>query len=108
MVVGSMLVGDVPAPDAPEQAVVDYLADSGAHTRNIIGACLWIVGAFAFLWFLTRRRSDLRRVEGGTGPSPTWPSVAAWPSPQSGWSQRPSSRRSCRSFPPCPLATSTS
>jgi hypothetical protein len=67
MVVGSMLVGDVPGPDAPEQEIAGYLAASGTHTRNIIGAYLWVVGALAFLWFLTRLRSDLRRAEGGTG-----------------------------------------
>jgi hypothetical protein len=67
MVAGSILVGDVPGADAPEQEIADYLADSGTHTRNIIGAYMWVVGALAFLWFLTRLRSDLRRAEGGTG-----------------------------------------
>jgi hypothetical protein len=67
MVVGSMLVGDVPDPNAPPQQIADYLADSGNHMRNIIGAYLWMVGALMFLWFLTRLRSDLRRAEGGTG-----------------------------------------
>jgi hypothetical protein len=45
MVVGSMLVGDVPDPNAPPQQIADYLADSGNHMRNIIGAYLWMVGA---------------------------------------------------------------
>jgi hypothetical protein len=67
MVVGSSLVGDVPAPDAPEQEIASYFADGDNHMRNIIGAYLWIVGALAFLWFLTRLRSDLRSAEGGTG-----------------------------------------
>jgi hypothetical protein len=67
MVVGSMLVGDVPGPNAPEQEIANYLADSANHTRNIIGAYLWAVGAVAFLWFFTRLRSDLRTAEGGTG-----------------------------------------
>jgi hypothetical protein len=67
MVVGSSLVGDVPAPDAPEQEIAGYLADSDNHIRNIIGAYLWVIGALAFLWFLTRLRTDLRRAEGGTG-----------------------------------------
>jgi hypothetical protein len=67
MVVGSFLVGDVPGADAPEQEIADYLADSDNHTRNIIGAYLWVAGALVFLWFLTRLRSDLRRAEGGTG-----------------------------------------
>jgi hypothetical protein len=67
MVVGSIFVLDVPGPDAPEREIADYLADSDNHMRNIIGAYLWVVGALAFLWFLTRLRSDLRRAEGGTG-----------------------------------------
>jgi hypothetical protein len=67
MVVGSFLVGDVPDPDAAEREIADYLADSDNHTRNLIGAYLWVVGALAFLWFLTGLRGDLRRAEGGTG-----------------------------------------
>jgi hypothetical protein len=67
MVTGSFFVLDVPAAAAPAQEIADYLADSGTHTRNIIGAYIWVVGALAFLWFLTRLRSDLRRAEGGTG-----------------------------------------
>jgi hypothetical protein len=67
MVVGSMLISDVPAPDATAQQIADYLADSGNHTRNIIGAYLWVIGALAFLWFLVRLRDDIRRAEGGTG-----------------------------------------
>jgi hypothetical protein len=67
MVVGSMLIGDVPAPDATGQQIVDYLADSGNHTRNIVGAYLWVIGALAFLWFLVRLHHDIRRAEGGTG-----------------------------------------
>jgi hypothetical protein len=65
MVSGSFLVSDVPKADAPQQEIADYLADGGNHTRNIIGAYLWVIGALAFLWFLTRLRSDLRRAEGG-------------------------------------------
>src|SRR5262245_11515357 len=67
MVVGSMLVGEVPAPDAPHQEIVDYLADSHAHHHNIIGAYLWVIGALMFLWFLVRLQSDLRKAEGGAG-----------------------------------------
>src|SRR5262245_7847350 len=67
MIVGSMLVGDVPRPDASAHEIAGYLADSGRQMRNIIGAYLWTVGALAFLWFLTRLRNDLRRAEGGTG-----------------------------------------
>jgi hypothetical protein len=67
MVVGSMLVGDVPSPNAPQQRVVDYLADGANQTRNIIGAYLWVIGALVFLLFLMRLRNDLRRAEGGTG-----------------------------------------
>src|SRR5262245_24385038 len=65
MVVGSKLISDVPTPDATDQEITKYLADGAAHTHNIIGAYLWVLGALAFLWFLTRLRSDLRRAEGG-------------------------------------------
>ena len=67
MVVGSMLVGDIPAPDAPRQEIADYLADSGTHTRNLIGGYLWVIGALAVLWFLVLLRNDIRKAEGGTG-----------------------------------------
>jgi hypothetical protein len=67
MVVGSMLVSDVPAPDASGQEIAGYLADSDRQIRNIVGAYLWVVGALAFIWFLVRLRNDLRRAEGGTG-----------------------------------------
>jgi hypothetical protein len=67
MVVGSMLVGDVPGAHASEREIAEYLGDSANHTRNIVGAYIWGVGAIAFLWFLTRLRSELRRAEGGTG-----------------------------------------
>src|SRR4029453_4204821 len=67
MVVGTTFVADVPDPDAPQQQLASYLADSGNHTRNIVGAYLWVVGALAFLWFVTGLRSVLRGAEGGTG-----------------------------------------
>ena len=67
MVVGSMLVGDIPKPDASRGEITRYLADADNHVRNIAGAYLWVVGALMFLWFLTRLRNDLRRAEGGTG-----------------------------------------
>jgi Domain of unknown function (DUF4386) len=67
MVVGSMLVGSVPDPNAAEQEVAGYLADDSAQMRTIVGAYLWVIGALAFLWFLTRLRSDLSRAEGGSG-----------------------------------------
>jgi hypothetical protein len=35
MVVGTMFVADVPDPDAPQQQLANYLADSGNHSRNI-------------------------------------------------------------------------
>jgi hypothetical protein len=67
MVVGTMFVADVPDPDAPQQQLATYLADSGNHMRNIMGAYIWVVGALAFLWFVTRLRAVLRGAEGGTG-----------------------------------------
>jgi hypothetical protein len=67
MVVGTTFVADVPDPDAPQQQLANYLADSGNHMRNIMGAYIWVVGALAFLWFVTGLRSVLRGAEGGTG-----------------------------------------
>ena len=67
MVTGTFFVADV--PDAPQQQIADYLADSGNHTRNIIGAYMWALGALAFLWFLTRLRSVLRAAQGGILPN---------------------------------------
>jgi hypothetical protein len=67
MVTGTFFVADIPSADAPEQVIGDYLADSANHMRNIMGTYIWMVGALAFLLFLTRLRSDLRRAEGGTG-----------------------------------------
>ena len=67
MVVGTMFVADVPDPDAPQQQLANYLTDSGKHTSNIMGAYIWVVGALAFLWFVTGLRSVLRGAEGGSG-----------------------------------------
>jgi hypothetical protein len=67
MVTGTFFVADIPSADAPDQVIADYLADSANHMRNIMGTYIWMVGALAFLLFLTRLRSDLRRAEGGTG-----------------------------------------
>jgi hypothetical protein len=99
MVVGSMLIGDTPPPHAPEHEILDYLADGSAHMRNIVGAYLWVIGALAFLWFLTRLRSDLRIAEGGAGTlSNLAESALGWPSPQCGrFQQRPSPRCRMRS-----------
>lgn len=67
IVIGTGLVGDHPDPDAPEQEITDYLGDSGAHTRNIIGAYLWVLAGIGFLWFLTGLRGVLRAAEGAAG-----------------------------------------
>jgi hypothetical protein len=66
MVVGSMLVSNVPDPDASRAEIIDYLGD-GSRQMNNIGAYLWVIGSLAFLWFLIRLRNDLRRAEGGSG-----------------------------------------
>jgi hypothetical protein len=58
MVVGSMLIGDVPSPDASTKQMAAYLTADGNHTRNLVGAYMWVVGALAFLWFLMRLRND--------------------------------------------------
>ena len=67
MVTGTLFVADVPDADAAQQALADYLTDGDNHTRNIIGAYIWVVGALAFLCFVTRLRSVLRAAEGGSG-----------------------------------------
>jgi len=55
LVIGVGLIGDHPDPDAPDQEIPNYLGDSGSHTRNIIGAYLWVLAGIGFLWFLTHR-----------------------------------------------------
>jgi len=67
MVIGVVLLGDHPDPDAPDQEIADYLGDSGNHTRNIIGAYAWVLAGVGFLWFLTHLRGVLRSAEGGAG-----------------------------------------
>jgi Domain of unknown function (DUF4386) len=70
MFTGTFLVAyPIPAADAPAQQIADYLADSGTHTRNIIGAYIWVVGALSFLLFVTRLRSVLRTAQGGILPN---------------------------------------
>jgi Domain of unknown function (DUF4386) len=60
-------VADVPDADSSQQKIADYLTDSDNHTRNLIGAYIWVVGALTFLWFAAHLRSVLRAAEGGTG-----------------------------------------
>jgi len=67
LIIGVGLIGDHPDPDASNQEISDYLGDSGAHTRNIIGAYLWAVAGIAFLLFLAQLRSVLRAAEGAPG-----------------------------------------
>lgn len=67
MVIGAGLLGDHPDPDASEQEITDYLSDGGNHTRNIVGAYLWVLAGVGLLWFLTHLRSVLRSAEGGAG-----------------------------------------
>jgi Domain of unknown function (DUF4386) len=67
MFTGTFFVADVPDPDAPQQQLATYLADSDNHTRNLIGAYVWVLGALAFLLFVTGLRSVLRGAEGGAG-----------------------------------------
>ena len=67
MLVGAAFVADVPKGDASAQEIASYLTDSGNHTRNIIGAYLWVLGGLAFLVFVTGLRSVLRRAEGDPG-----------------------------------------
>jgi hypothetical protein len=67
MISGTYFVADVPDPAAPQEAIAAYLVDGGNHMRNLIGAYVWVLGALAFLWFLTRLRSVLRGAEGDMG-----------------------------------------
>ena len=67
MLVGASFVLDVPKGDASAQEIASYLTDSGNHTRNIIGAYLWVLGGLAFLGFVAGLRSVLRRAEGDPG-----------------------------------------
>ena len=67
MLTGAGFVTDVPKGDASAQEIAGYLADSGNHTRNIIGAYLWVLGGLAFLGFVAGLRSVLRRAEGEPG-----------------------------------------
>ena len=66
MISGTYFVADVPDPLRLD-AIAAYLVDGGNHMRNLIGAYVWVLGALAFLWFLTRLRSVLRGAEGGMG-----------------------------------------
>jgi Domain of unknown function (DUF4386) len=67
MLTGAYFVTDVPEADASANEIAGYLADSGNHTRNIVGAYLWVLGGLAFLGFVTGLRAVLRRAEGGPG-----------------------------------------
>src|SRR5262245_36996651 len=67
MLTGASFVLDMPKGDASAQEIAGYLTDSGNHTRNIIGAYLWVLGGLAFLGFVAGLRSVLRRAEGGPG-----------------------------------------
>jgi hypothetical protein len=67
MLTGAFFVIDVPAPDASTQEIAGYLADSGNHTRNIVGAYMWVLGGLAFLGFVAGLRAVLRRAEGDPG-----------------------------------------
>ena len=93
MITGTMFVADVPDPDAPQQQLASYLADSSNHTRNLMGAYIWVVGALAFLWFVTRLRSVLRGAEGGTGALSNLVWVPESSSPRCGWFPPRPSRR---------------
>jgi hypothetical protein len=67
MLTGAFFVTDVPEADASAQEIATYLDDSGNHTRNLIGAYIWVLGGLAFLGFLAGLRAVLRRAEGDPG-----------------------------------------
>lgn len=70
MLAGASFVTDVPKADASAQEIAAYLADSENHTRNIIGAYIWVLGGLAFLGFVAGLRTVLRRAEGDPGTLP--------------------------------------
>jgi hypothetical protein len=63
---GLSLIGVSPETDAADSEWTEYLEDSGAHTRNIIGLYLWVIGGVLFVWFATHLRSVLRRADEGS------------------------------------------
>jgi hypothetical protein len=67
LIIGVVLIGDHPDPDAPDSEITDYLGDGGAHTRNIMGYYLWAIAGVSLLWFLSHLRGILRDAEGGRG-----------------------------------------
>ena len=67
LIIGLVLIGDHPDPDAVDGEIKDYLGDSGMHRNNIIGAYLWVLAGLALLWFLTHLRGVLRTAEGEPG-----------------------------------------
>jgi hypothetical protein len=67
MLTGAAFVIDVPKADASAQEIAAYLGDSGNHTRNVVGAYIWVLGGLAFLGFLSGLRSVLRGAEGDPG-----------------------------------------
>jgi Domain of unknown function (DUF4386) len=67
MLTGAYFVADLPEADASAAEIAAYLDDSGNHTRNIIGAYIWVLGGLAFLVFAAGLRGVLRRAEGDPG-----------------------------------------
>jgi len=67
LIVGLVLIADIPDADAPDQEIADYLADSSVHVRNIIGLYLWTLAGVSFLWFVAHLRGVLRQAEGEAG-----------------------------------------
>jgi hypothetical protein len=68
LIVGLVLIADIPDADASDQEMIDYLNDDGNLWRNIGGFYLWGVAAMMFLWFAAGLRTVLR---GGEGESST-------------------------------------
>jgi len=64
---GLILIADIPDADASEREIADYLADSAAHVRNIIGLYLWVLAGVSFLWFVAHLQGVLRQSESGPG-----------------------------------------
>lgn len=65
VIVGLILIGDLPEGNASDAKVTDFYNDDGNLWRVIIGAYVWIVAGTLFLVFLASLYRTLRTTEGG-------------------------------------------
>lgn len=67
LIVGLVLIADIPDASESDQEIADYLADSDKHVLNIVGLYLWTLAGASFLWFVASLRGALRQAEGEPG-----------------------------------------